>query len=198
MRRAAQHVGRTWRRFSLGSGPLKRGTDRVQALSRVLLLVIVLAAIPVALCTASTSRGHLIGAAAAQARSRHQVQAVLLQDAVSSTASYESAPYYAPVRWTTAAGGGARVDTLPVPPGARAGTSVPVWVDAAGNLTAAPLGERDIRREARLIGIGSGIGLVLAGWVLHALVCQGLARRRDRQWTAGWSAVEPLWTAQLP
>ena len=76
---------RLFRRFALGSGPLKRGTDRLQFVARVLLLITVLTAIPVALAvvTANYSQGRTV--AAAEAAARHQVTATLLVDAAAST-----------------------------------------------------------------------------------------------------------------
>src|SRR3954451_7633087 len=59
--RSAQRLLR-W--FTLGSGPLKRGSDRLQVLARILLVITVLTAIPFALAvvTASYSQGKIVAA----------------------------------------------------------------------------------------------------------------------------------------
>ena len=188
--------------FTLGSGPLRRGTDRFQAWCRVLLLVIVLAAAPLAWGMATLTGHHLSAVATEQAHARHRPDAVLLQDAVSSNASdptsgTDSAPVAtAPARWITAAGT-PRVGTVSVNPGARAGEKVPVWTAADGGLTTAPLDRQSVIAESVTAGISTAAGVGLVGWGLYGLVCWRLARHRDRQWTAGWATVAPVWRAQL-
>ena len=72
---------RLFRRFALGSGPLKRGTDRLQLVARLLLLITVLTAIPVALAVVTANYSQGLTVAAAEAAERHQVTATLLADA---------------------------------------------------------------------------------------------------------------------
>jgi hypothetical protein len=201
MSRAARITGRLVRRFTLGSGPLKRRTDRLQLFARVLLLAAALAAVPVALFVATTLRSHLTGLAAEQARGRHQVQAVLTQEA---TRPFSPAPVWSPgiprtmaqARWA-GPDGTTRYGTVLSPLGAHAGQQMPVWVTADGTPAAAPLSRQGVAEEAAVAGLGSFLGLVLTAVAGYALVCRRLDRHRDRQWTEGWAAVAPIWTARL-
>jgi hypothetical protein len=68
-------------RITLGSGPLTRASDRLQALARVVVLLALLAAVPVAATVATATYSNGIAAADAEADSRHQVRARLLVDA---------------------------------------------------------------------------------------------------------------------
>ena len=58
------------RRFTLGSGPLKRTSDRLQALSRLVLLLAVLAVVPLAGLVGTAVSGHLHEVAASVAKER--------------------------------------------------------------------------------------------------------------------------------
>lgn len=202
MSETRRRIGRAVHWFTLGSGPLRRGTDRVQAWARVMLLAIVLAAAPLAWAAAGVTGSHLSAMATQQAHARHRTDAVLLQDAVSTTSSdptsgTDSVPVAtAPARWITPAGT-PRVGTISVETGARAGQKVPVWTGPDGGLTTAPLDRQSVIAQSVATGIGSAVGVVLAGWGLYGLVCWRLARHRDRQWTAGWATVAPVWRAGL-
>lgn len=202
MRETERRIHRAVRWFTVGSGPLRRGTDRVQALSRVALLVIVLAAAPVAWWAATLTGHHLAAVATEQAHARHRTDAVLLQDAVSSTSpdlssGGDTAPVVAAsARWITAAGS-TRMGSVSVAVGARAGQKVQVWITGDGGLTSAPLDRQSISAQSVVAGVGTAAGVGLAGCGLYGLVCWQLARRRDRQWTAGWATVAPVWRGQL-
>src|SRR5215211_1769557 len=65
------------RRFTLGSGPLKRTSDRLEFLARVLLVCTVLTVIPVALATATATYTQARAQGAAQVADRHRISAVL-------------------------------------------------------------------------------------------------------------------------
>ena len=179
-----------------GSGALRRGTDRVEAASRVLVLLALLAAVPGALLIGGAVHGHLEAVAAEQTAARHQAVAHLLRDVDASTASYDSAGRVsAQVRWTTPSGH-RRDGTVPVRPSRRAGDPVPVWLTADGALTSEPLDQQSIGDAVDCARILAPVGIPLLAWGLHGLVRIALDRRRARQWATGWQAVEPVWTAR--
>src|SRR4051812_1296316 len=74
--------GSLWHRFTLGSGPLKRSTDRIQVLARILLVVAALTAVPFALAVATATDSSLRTMAGSQAANRHQVDATLVEEPV--------------------------------------------------------------------------------------------------------------------
>lgn len=182
-----------------GRGPLKRGTDRVEAVSRLVVLVLMLAAIPIALLVAGGVRSHLDGVAAAEAAARHPVAAHLLQDAAAPVTTDPNADPNAPVparvQWTTSSGE-KRSGTVPVPPSARAGTPVRVWLAADGRLTTPPRDPRTISDDVACAGILSAVLVPLLALGAHRLLLLVLDRRRSRQWASDWQTVEPVWTAR--
>jgi hypothetical protein len=117
---------------------------------------------------------------------------VLLADVPRS--GYGRSGPVARARWA-APGGRARTGTVSAPPGAKAGSTVPVWVDASGHLaTAPPLQLAQVHEQAVLAAAAASVVL---GYLLSCagLLAGGLlARRRLAAWDAGWRATEPRWT----
>ena len=74
-------IRRSLRRFTLGSGPLKRRSDRVQAIARVTVVFSFLLASPIAVGVATATTTHLQSVASGQAAERTLVRAVLVEDA---------------------------------------------------------------------------------------------------------------------
>lgn len=179
-----------------GSGALKRGTDRIEAASRLFVLLAALTAVPGALLIAGAVRGHLEAVAAAEASVRSAVVAHLVHDADAASASYDSSGLLpARVRWTTP-GGDLREGTVRVAPSRRAGEPVRVWLTAAGTLTSPPLDRHAIDDDVTCAAILAPIGIPVLAYGLHRLVRSVLDRRRSRQWATAWHAVAPGWTAR--
>jgi len=123
---------RLFRRFVLGSGPLKRTSDRLQVLARVLLVISLVGAVPVALAVVTASNSRAVAVAVAEAADRHHVPATLLTDAAASPDA--AGPATATVAWT-APSGLAREDVLGVPREATAGSTVRIWIDGQDDAT---------------------------------------------------------------
>jgi hypothetical protein len=182
-------------RFLLGSGPLKRGTDRVEMTSRLLLLLALLLTAPAAALCGIAAHGHLLGIARVQVAERHAVSAVVLTDP--QTGSARDAENYsqvvdATVRWVTATGDG-RTATVAVPSTAHAGDRVPLWISRSGARTTPPFTREAADTDSLSLGAAVMFGLPLVAWGLHGLTRMLLDARRARQWGEGWLAVEPLW-----
>jgi hypothetical protein len=196
---------RRWLRwFTLGSGPLKRGSDRLQVAGRLVVVLALLIAPPLAVAATAVTTAHLEARAAEQAAERTHVDAVLLEDAPQ-----------APEGADTSYGGGEERVTVParavwpvrgraqhrgvvlVRPGTAAGTTVPVWVDRAGHITLAPLDRSRIDTSATTIGTVIFLGVPLGTWTLSALLCTALDAHRERRWARGWAAVESDWVTRL-
>jgi hypothetical protein len=192
------------RRFTLGSGPLKRGSDRVQMVARLLVVLAFLAAPPLAVLAATGAATHLQHLAAAQAADRYRANAVVLVDAAAPRLEPD-APGVSPgpisvqvrSRWVTPTGQ-VCTGTLLVPAGTPAGAAVPIWANRQCVLTRPPLNPVDIPATATAIALAPLLGVPVAAWAGYAVLCAALDARRDRRWTEGWAAVEPDWGAQLP
>jgi hypothetical protein len=180
------------RRFTLGSGPLKRTCDRVEVASRVVLVLVLLVGALAGAADYAASRS----AGRAHAASRVMVTATLMADAPATGVPRitVAAGFWVPVQasWTGPDGVG-RTGTVQASPGARAGTHVPVWVDLAGRVLPAPLTGDDAVVHGLASGVLVTIGIATAGVCGHATVLWLLTRRRLRRWADDWAAVEPLW-----
>lgn len=186
---------RAMRRLTLGSGPLKRTSDRIEMLSRLLLVAALALAAPASVVVATAVEADLSAAASQQAASRSQVVAVLLEDATLRGSADSLTSAWATGSWT-APDGTARWGSVPGPESMRAGDAVRIWIDGQGGLTGAPLRDSDVTAGSAVAGGVSFVLVVAAASTAHALVCWTLNRRRDRQWSAGWAEVEPTWSGR--
>jgi hypothetical protein len=193
-------AGHLLRRFTLGSGPLKRGSDRLEFVARVLLVCSLLTAVPISLAVGTVAHTHAAAQAKAQAADRHRVTARLLDDIPApADEAWSSASAWANAVWTDSAGIEHRLSVpVPVPATARAGDPVSVWIDQDGNRTTRPLSDGDVTGQA----VGQGavtlavLSLIAAG--AYRSVRTLLDRSRFRRWAADWATVEPVWTRRVP
>jgi hypothetical protein len=140
-------------------------------------------------------RVHADNLAAQRAEhSWHRVPAVLLQGAPGPMMSDNGANswlVWTPARWT--AGGRAHVGSIPAPAGTSAGSTVPVWLNRAGNvqvpLTTAGARDRIIIAGALVLAV---LAALLAGLTL--LSRRMLDRMRLAGWEAAWLSVGPQWS----
>ena len=191
--------GQVLRRFALGSGPLKRGSDRLQFLARVLLACTVLAAVPISLAVATATYTQAQAQAAAEAEDRHRVIARLLENAPAPTdeVGINGATDEATAVWTDPAGIEHRV-LVSVPTAAKAGHKASIWIDEDGNRTPPPLNADDIRGRAVGEGFATLCGLSAIGVGAYLWAGALLDRSRSRRWEAEWATVEPVWTRTVP
>jgi hypothetical protein len=192
-------TGSALRRFTLGSGPLKRTSDRLQHLSRILLVCVLLTGVAVALAVGTTTYTQDRAEATAQGAARHQVTAHLVEDArpPEADAGSVAARGFASVTWSDVSGTEHHA-VVPVPTAAEAGSTVRVWIDREGNRTTRPLSGGD--------AASTGIGYGILTYMVIALVATGcyrafrgsLDRGRARRWDADWAVVEPVWSRTIP
>jgi hypothetical protein len=189
-------AGHLLRRFTLGSGPLKRSSDRLEFVARVLLVCSLLTAVPISLAVGTAAHTHAAAQVTAQAADRHRVTATLMAD-VPATAYSSSDRAWGTAVWTDPAGIEHRV-SVSVPAGAKAGVTVSVWIDRDGNRTTRPLSDEDVTGQA----VGQGaltftlLSLIAAG--AYRSVRRLLDRSRLHRWAADWAVVEPVWTRRVP
>lgn len=194
---------RSLRRFTLGSGPLKRPSDRVQVVGRVTVVVSLLISPPLAVATTTSTTTQLERVAAAEAAERFPAQALLLEHATSDEDRYANGEYGAwmsrrvqvRAEWPLRAGG-SRQGTVAVLPGTPAGASIDVWVDRDGDLAAAPSDPAEIPGTAAAAGVSVLVGVPLAAGALYAALSHGLGALRHRRWAWEWAMVEPDWSSR--
>jgi hypothetical protein len=187
------------RRFALGSGPLKRTSDQLQFLARVLLVCSLVTAIPVALVVASVVHVQALTEATAQSLERHQVDAELVADPPILTSVGADVPQ-TPRATAVWPGPSGREHTglVAVPTGARAGSTVPIWIDRDGDLTTRPLDSGGA--VARAAGMAAGTYLLISALAVTVYLAflAALDRSRLRRWAAEWAVTEPVWTGTVP
>lgn len=193
---------RRWlRRFTLGRGPLRRGSDRVQVAGRVVLVLSVALAPPIAVVSATATAAHYERVAAAQQDERSRSSAVLLEDApIMTQQAYDAGGAGVPTvraraTWSVP-GGTSREGIVRVAPRTPAGTTVPIWVDREGDLTSAPLDRASIAGAEAAMAALPLFGIPLLAWLLYAMLCAALDVHRQRRWARDWAAVEPVWNAR--
>lgn len=183
------------RLFTLGSGPLKRRSDRLEFAARILLTLTLLLALPLAIAAGRSVAAGLSATAQHQAHTRTPERATLLHDAAAQPSAGDlqvstSATWLGP-------DGQGHVGHVPASPGARAGTSVAIWVDRSGRVVEPPMSAAAAEDEALVAGCVIFLGIVIAGLSVHLVVQALLTRQRNRRWEAGWQAVEPLWVSRF-
>jgi hypothetical protein len=181
--------------LSLGSSPLRRHVDRIEAGVFAGLLVGFLIGAPL-LAVGAGWWEH--GAAVAQQRAQrsvHLVTAVLLQDVpdiVAGTGAWDAG---ALARWT-ASDGKSRVGLVLDVEGTKAGSRLQIWVDGSGRLAGPPLTHRGV--ESRVIAAVVVAPAAFATALLAVAVCLRwlLNRRRLVGWGAAWADIGPRWTSR--
>jgi hypothetical protein len=179
--------------------PLRRGTDRVEAVLRLMLVILLVAGVPVAAVAAGRWADHqALHWAQAQRAANHQVTAVLLRDA---PATGTPGPYtsiqgsWVPARWQPA-GQSPRTGLVYAVAGARKGSTVRIWIDPSGAITDPPPGHREVVGDVciavTLTCLASGL-VLLTVWTLGR---RALDRGRLSAWEAEWRASGPLWTGR--
>jgi hypothetical protein len=184
-----------WRRLALGAGPLKRGSDRLQFLARLLLGCTLLTALPVALTVATATHSDALAEATAQAAERREVDATLTEDAPRLSDSYDAAHLMslASVVWTAPSGRN-REGRVPVPQDATAGSVVRIWIDRDGEHTTRPLSRDDVAEHSVAAALRTYLCISVIVCGLYLAFRKGLDSSRMRRWDADWALVEPVWT----
>ena len=204
MRSRADHktdrsLARLARWLGFDRNPLRRGTDRVEAALRLVMILLAVLAVPVAAVAAGRWADHYaLHRAEAQLAADHQVTAVLLEDAPQSGIPN---PYtnvqtsWVLARWQPP-GRPPRTGQVLALAGARKGSTVQTWVDPSGAITDPPLAHRIVVGDVWLAVMAtlmlSGLSLLAAGGLARRM----LDRRRLRAWEAEWRASGPLWSGR--
>lgn len=167
--------------------PLRRASDRAETAVLATLAALFLAAAPVA---AAFVGGLAAGHPAEQAR--HQVTATLLAGVPGPATGGLALPAgsLGHARWITPSGA-ARTGWVAAKPGAKAGSTVLVWISRSGRIVAPPYGTGQEEPEAAATAVLAVAAIVLGGWQLARWA---LDRRRFRAWDAEWQIIGPRWS----
>ena len=202
MRSRADHrtdrsLARLARRLGFDRNPLRRGTDRVEAALRLVLILLIVVAVPVGAIAAGRWADHYaLHRAQAQRAANPEVTAVLLEDAPGTGVpdpytSVQTA--WVPARWQPP-GQPPRTGQVLALVGARKGSTVQTWVDPSGTVTDPPLERRVIVGDVWLAVMATCLMSLLVLLAAGVLVRRVLDRQRLRAWEAEWRASGPLWS----
>jgi hypothetical protein len=184
------------RQLGLDANPVRRGTDRAEAWTRIGLLVLFLMAAPVtSIALAHWTESSMVSQARSQAAAKHLVPATLLASAPPASTYPETEGNFSWVRARWAGPHGTqRAGQVDVPDGARKGSTVKVWTDASGHLVMAPIARTQIISRVITVTALAPLGVALVLLTMAGVTHRVLDRRRMAAWEADWNAVEPQWS----
>jgi hypothetical protein len=169
------------------------GVGPYRLTAAVVSTAVVAAGIALALAGAATYT-----AARAEQSSRHQVTAHLVQDTgppLIVPGAPVAVPPHAFARWT-APDGQQHTGLVRAEPYQKAGTSVAIWINTAGNPTAAPATAGEAATRAALMVALAGSGLAAAIALIAEVTTAADRRRRYATLDREWAHVEPEWTGR--
>jgi hypothetical protein len=182
---------RKLREFRPDRNPLRRRWDRAETVIVTgLLAAFVVAGTLAALIAGRWAYEGALRARHAELATVRQVPAVLL-----TTASEQPAGYYASAKaWWRAPDGVRHTGQVLSLVGSPPGTTVKVWVNAAGRLADPPLRPTQVQGQAVVTAVLAvlAVGMVLwgAGLTAHCMAY----RRRMAAWDDEWRAFGPKWS----
>ncbi len=192
----ALSVGHAVRRFSLGSGSMRRTTDRVHFWLRLWLAAVLVMSPALGLSAGTAAREVLSQQAAADTARLHQVEAEPAADAHRPAGTTSGGPVWVAASWISPAGLPVQ-GRVPASAGDDAGDEITIWTTATGERRPAPLSSSDIALRSATIAIVTALGLVVTAVLAHLGGVALLDRSRARRWAEGWTEVEPSWRKQL-
>lgn len=198
-RRPDRRLARLTRWLGWDRNPLRRGTDRIEAISRLVTLILLVVAVPIVAVAVGQQADHLaLRHAQAERAADHLVNAVLLENA-SPTGIPD--PYtsvqttWVLARWQPP-GQPPRTGQVLAVAGARKGGTVPIWIGPSGAVAPPPPDHRDVVGDvwvAVMVTCLVSLAVLLgSAWLVRRV----LDRRRLRAWEAEWRALGPLWSGR--
>ncbi len=183
--------------LGLDHNPLRRRADRLEVTLRLLILILIVAGVPLASASVGLAIDHtVIRQSQAERAADHQVRAALTQPA---PAHGSLDPYsgvqtaWVPARWV-AANGTIHFGQVLARAGSAKGSTVDIWISAAGTATVPPTTRGDIVSDVFIASTSTALLLIVALVGLQVLGQYALDRRRMRAWDAEWRATGPRWT----
>ncbi|WP_370962590.1 hypothetical protein [Amycolatopsis sp. cg9] len=182
-------IARMWRTLLPRRGSVARASDRFQAGLLVFVVLLGLAALPVAASIGSETHARQQGESAQQLAERTRVTATLLADGPAITVNSRAG----------VAGGGAPTDATWLLPdgtrhvgkvvadrGALKGETLTVWVDRGGNPVPPPLSAAGVVIDAVVVGLSLWLAALALLAVCYRLTVFSLDRFRFAQWQQEW------------
>lgn len=168
-----------------------RPCDRLESVLVLVVTVWVLMMVPIAAAFGTATYTRLDAQARADRATSQQVPAVLVEDARPGRgdvpARWPQDSAHGRAQWSVQ--GVPRGGDAPAPPGARVGETVSVWIDAQGELVAAPATGADTAAAAVIAAVVVWVAGAIGGVVLLLGVHAATARHRMAHWDAEWNEL---------
>lgn len=184
---------RLWRAQPWNPSPLMRVSDRVQGIMRILAVLIVLVAVPIAAAAGTAAYGTASARIRTENASKVAVTATITGNPVRVATPVADRNgsmiehFQAQVSWTR--DGRSATAIVGVPDNAKPGQPTPVWLGPDGLPTAAPLRSS----TAAVHGISVGAAVLLEIWLgAAAFLCAtawALDRQRHIHWDREWRQI---------
>jgi hypothetical protein len=185
------------RRLGLEPNALRRPADHVESSIIVTLLFVFVIGAPLLGLVAGRSSYETNLRAERTQEARQQVTARLTASAPAPAPGVDgAAPPRVPAaaQWTYA--GVVHAGAVPVRPGTKADTQVPIWVDGNGRAVNRPRSHCEMVGHAVIVGVASVFFMAFAVWLAGFLVRRVFIHRHLAAWDAGWSVAEPRWSGR--
>lgn len=167
-----------WYRRALGGSPLVRFVDRLEAFAVFGVLITALAVIPVAIAAGGIAYDAGMRTAEAEAKSRHSVQALVVEGVGLPTDL--DTPAYVQVQWNE--GAQTRTERVAAPATVKPGDHMTVWLDDENTVVTAPQKTTDAEINAVAVAVTIWVTVVAGGALAAFGVRRGLDGFRDRAW----------------
>jgi hypothetical protein len=190
-------IGRSLRRIGFDHNPVRRCSDRVEAIVWAGLVVVFLVGAPVV--TTVVCHGVYVAgfrAGRTQAPAWHRVSAQVLHVTPMSTAwRHPVQPALLSLRWARP-DGSSQTGEVARAGDVVAGGTVTVWTDQQGRLAHPPLPRAQVADQAIRAAVATPVALALLLVAVGGVVSLILDKRRLAGWEADWAVVEPQWTGR--
>jgi hypothetical protein len=182
-----------WRTVLPGRGSVARASDRFQAGLLGFVVLLALAALPVAASFGSETYVRQQGQSARQLGERTQVTATLLADGptitINSRAGVAGNGEPTDATWVLA-DGTRRVGQVVAGRGTLKGETLTIWVDRTGNPVDPPLSGAGVVIDAVGVGLGLWLGTLALLAACYRLTVFSLDRFRLAQWQHEWFQMQ--------
>jgi multisubunit Na+/H+ antiporter MnhG subunit len=174
--------GRGWFTRLFGRNPLLRSSDRIEALTLILGIVLVLLTAPIAGAVGTAVYSSRTAVYEQQVRTRHAVAATVLADSTSTVRPY-SVSFDVRARWQDR---GVQHETvLGWDRPAKAGERLSIWVNDQGDEVGPPTGPNRAVSDAIVAGALLWLSVITVVAAVIGLARFRLDRRRHAEWDRG-------------
>jgi len=171
-----------WFTRLFGRNPLVRISDRIEALTLILGIVVVLGAAPIAGAVGTAVYSSRAAIYQHQLRARHTVTATVLADSTSTVRPY-NVSFDVSARWQDR--GVQHEDALGWDRPAKAGDRLSIWVNDKGDYVGPPTRPNRAASDAIVAGAVLWLSVITVVAAAFGLIRFRLDRRRQGQWDRG-------------